>query len=201
MEEKICNICKGQKGISEFNKSSQHKSGFRNYCKKCQKEMSFKYKERLGDELKNKKKKWQEENKEKVKESRRKTYLKHGKRISREKYQRTKSSPVKYLKMLMRRRILGILNSKNMKKKLKCESIVGCSYSDLKLHLESKFQPDMTWENQGDWHIDHIIPLSSAQTEDEIYRLCHYTNLQPLWAEDNLKKGNKIIQTLEIKHP
>ena len=192
MEEKICNICGEKKVIDEFNKSSQHKSGFRNYCKKCQKDMSSKYKERLGDELKNKKKKWQEENREKVKESRRKTYLKHGKRTSREKYQKTKSNPIKYLQMLVRRRLRGIFVQKNMKKKLTCESIVGCSYSDLKIYLESKFQPNMSWDNQGSWHIDHIIPLSSAQNEEEVYKLCHYTNLQPLWAKDNLKKGNKI---------
>jgi len=192
MEEKICNICKEQKGIGEFNKSSQHKSGFRNYCKKCQKEMSSKYKERLGNELKNKKKKWQEENKDKVKESRRKTYLKNGKRISREKYQKMKTDPIKYLQMLVRRRIRGIFIQKNLKKKLTCESIVGCSYLELKIYLESKFQTNMSWENQGDWHIDHVIPLSSAQTEEKIYNLCHYTNLQPLWAEDNLKKGSKI---------
>jgi hypothetical protein len=50
----------------------------------------------------------------------------------------------------------------------------------------------MSWNNQGSWHIDHIVPLSSAQTEEEIYKLCHFTNLQPLWAEDNLRKGDKF---------
>lgn len=62
-------------------------------------------------------------------------------------------------------------------------------------YLENKFIDGMTWDNKGfyGWHIDHIIPLSSAKTEEEIYKLCHYSNLQPLWAEDNMKKGDKIL--------
>jgi hypothetical protein len=51
----------------------------------------------------------------------------------------------------------------------------------------------MSWDNHGEWHIDHIIPLSSAKNESDLYKLFHYTNLQPLWAFDNLSKGNKII--------
>jgi hypothetical protein len=53
----------------------------------------------------------------------------------------------------------------------------------------------MCWDNHSlyGWHIDHKIPLSSAKTEEEAYQLCHYTNLQPLWAEDNLKKSNKLF--------
>jgi hypothetical protein len=53
----------------------------------------------------------------------------------------------------------------------------------------------MSWENYGfyGWHIDHIIPLCSAKNEEELKRLCHYTNLQPLWSTDNLSKGSKIL--------
>lgn len=50
----------------------------------------------------------------------------------------------------------------------------------------------MTWDNYGKWHIDHIVPLVSAKTEEEMYKLCHYTNLQPLWALDNIKKGDNL---------
>ena len=50
----------------------------------------------------------------------------------------------------------------------------------------------MNWSNYGLWHIDHIIPLSSAKKQEDLYKLCHYTNTQPLWAEDNLKKGSKL---------
>jgi hypothetical protein len=70
------------------------------------------------------------------------------------------------------------------------EKIVGMNYNDFKVYLESKFLDGMSWENRGEWHIDHIIPLSSAKSEDELISLSHYSNLQPLWAEDNLKKGS-----------
>jgi hypothetical protein len=73
------------------------------------------------------------------------------------------------------------------------EKILGCSFDELKSHLESKFVDGMNWENRGEWHIDHIIPLSSANTKEELIGLSHYSNLQPLWAEDNMKKGDKIF--------
>jgi hypothetical protein len=65
----------------------------------------------------------------------------------------------------------------------------------LKKYIESKFKEGMSWDNYGvyGWHLDHIIPLSSAKNEEELKSLCHYTNLQPLWAFDNLSKFNKII--------
>ena len=73
--------------------------------------------------------------------------------------------------------------------------VLGCSPEYLKEHLEKQFSQGMSWDNYGfyGWHIDHKIPLSSAKTEEEVYQLCHYTNLQPLWAKDNLSKGGKII--------
>jgi len=73
------------------------------------------------------------------------------------------------------------------------EEIIGISYNDFKLYMESKFVDGMNWENRDLWHIDHIIPLSTAKSEQELIALSHYTNLQPLWAIDNLKKGDKIL--------
>lgn len=74
-------------------------------------------------------------------------------------------------------------------------SDLGCSIEFLKEHLESMFQDGMSWDNQGEWHIDHIIPLASFDLQDreQFLKACHYTNLQPLWAEDNLRKGDKCL--------
>ena len=68
---------------------------------------------------------------------------------------------------------------------------VGCSSKELKSHFESLFVEGMSWDNYGKWHIDHIRPVSSFKPE-EWKQINHYTNLQPLWAEDNFKKSNKI---------
>jgi len=85
------------------------------------------------------------------------------------------------------------LKKEKIKKSNKTFELIGCTPQSLKEHLEKQFVEGMTWNNRNEWHIDHIIPLSSAKSKEEIYKLCHYTNLQPLWAEDNLKKSNKIL--------
>jgi transcription elongation factor Elf1 len=75
---------------------------------------------------------------------------------------------------------------------------MGCTVEQLKEYLESKFQPGMTWDSYGvrGWHIDHIQPLAAFNLtkREELLKACHYTNLQPLWAEDNLRKSNAYLE-------
>jgi hypothetical protein len=125
----------------------------------------------------------------------RKTYLKNNREKHNEYVKNKKlSSPIYYLSCVVRNRIRTFLKSKNVTKKNKTFDIVGCSPEFLKEYLEQKFTEGMSWELMGsNIHIDHIIPLSSAKTEEELYKLCHHTNLQPLWAEDNLKKSDKKL--------
>jgi hypothetical protein len=108
---------------------------------------------------------------------------------------RTQNDELFKLKTTVRNRIRDFLKLKKITKKNNTFTILGCTPQILKEHLEGKFVEGMSWENHGlfGWHIDHIIPLSSAKTEEEILKLCHYKNLQPLWAKDNLKKSNKIF--------
>ncbi len=92
----------------------------------------------------------------------------------------------------MNSRLRVFLKLKNITKNNKTFEIIGCTPQELKQHIENKFTEGMKWELIGRYiHIDHIIPLCSANTEEEIYKLCHYTNLQPLWCDENYKKGSK----------
>lgn len=78
-------------------------------------------------------------------------------------------------------------------KNTKVYEALGAERDVVRKHLQEQFRDGMSWENYGEWQIDHIIPLSSAETVEHVVELNHYTNLQPLWAEENLKKSNKIL--------
>jgi len=80
------------------------------------------------------------------------------------------------------------------RKEAKTEKILGCTIEEFRLYIESQFTKRMTLENHGEWHLDHILPLATAKTKEDIIRLNHYTNFQPLWAKDNILKSNKIIE-------
>lgn len=105
--------------------------------------------------------------------------------------ERRKSDALFTITGRMRCRINDALRKRGFPKTGKTEELLGCSYETLLHHLESQFRDGMSWGNRNHWHIDHITPLASARTEEELTKLFHYTNLQPLWARDNLKKGAK----------
>lgn len=184
-------------------------------------EQNKKYREEHKEEIKEAHKRWREKHRKEINEKARKKYHlnpepykkskkryveghkeeinkknKLYKRRNKEKamlYERKRrEDPIYRMKGSIRSLIKGSLKYKEHKKGTKTETILGCTIDEFIEYLKSKFQDGMTIENHGEWHIDHIIPISSAKTKDEIIKLNHYTNLQPLWAEDNLKKGNKI---------
>lgn len=103
-------------------------------------------------------------------------------------YRATK--PLFALSSRLRARLYHFLNEKGFKKQTSTQNIIGCDWETLKAHIESKFTNKMTWENRHLWVIDHIIPLASATSEEDVYRLSHYSNLQPLWEEVNNAKGD-----------
>lgn len=115
--------------------------------------------------------------------------------------ERYKNDPIFRLKQLTQKAIYDAFKNNNTHKSQRTTEILGCSIEEFKLHIESQFEPWMSWNNQGgksisspntNWDIDHIIPISSAKTEEEILKLNHYTNLQPLCSYTNrfVKRDN-----------
>lgn len=92
-----------------------------------------------------------------------------------------------------RSRIKEIFRKNNFIKNGNTEKMLGCTFDEFKVHIEKQFLPKMGWHNRSDWHIDHIIPLFNAKKENEIIKLCHYSNLRPIWAKDNLSKNKQNI--------
>lgn len=127
-----------------------------------------------------------QENKGKVREWQRKHHHK----------KRAEDFNYKIMKVL-RTRLYSAVKVQGVRKKSKTMDLIGCTIPELRVHLESKFLEGMCWANHSihGWHIDHIIPCYKFDlTKEEEQRKCfHYSNLQPLWALDNLKKSNKIL--------
>jgi hypothetical protein len=197
MELKKCNKCNKFRDIIEFSKDCDKKDGLRTICKICGKK---KYLENRDKEIE-RVKTYQNNNREIVLKqkliSAKKYFIKNREKIK--KYQknymsnRRKTDILFKLSDRLRSRLYGFLKKNCINKSNETFGLVGCTPQELKIHLEEKFAQGMSWDNQGKWHIDHKIPLSSAKTEEELYNLCHFTNLQPMWAIDNIKKGSKII--------
>ena len=136
---------------------------------------------------------WQEQNPEKVREARRRQYRENPERFA-EVRARQRENPKWRLNNSMR---VGIYNSlKSGKNGFSWESLVGYSLDDLIAHLEPLFRPGMTWDNHGEWHIDHIKPISHFDFETykdpEFLECWSLWNLQPLWATENLSKNNRV---------
>lgn len=186
---KVCTKCKIEKPLDEFNKYNGRKDNLRSDCKQCWKEYYLNNKEKIDS----KNKEYRQNNKEKETE-RKKIYRQNNKeKINRFKKLKKQNNYFFKLKCNIGVLILNSFKKKSYTKKSRTYQILGCSFEDFKLHLESKFESWMSWDNHGKyngqlnfgWDIDHIIPLSSAKTEEELIKLNHYTNLQPLCSKVN----------------
>jgi hypothetical protein len=131
--------------------------------------------------------KWKKRNPELIKIYRRTNYLKN-----KDKIRAYNQLPHNKIKINLRNRLSHACRGR------KCsttDKLVGCSWQNLMNHLESQFQSGMTWKNYGKWHIDHKRPCASFDLTDHAQQkeCFHYTNLQPLWAKDNLTKGDSVF--------
>jgi hypothetical protein len=204
METKICTKCKIDKPLLDYNICSRVKDGRKAECRACQNIASRKYKSENKEKIAEYNKKWNSKNKEYYQEYNKLWKIENYDKILEKRKRFNVINPHYYNEYNKKRKKEDILfrltlNMRNVicryisKKTQNTFDIIGCTPQELKEHLEKQFVNGMTWENRNEWHIDHIIPLSSAKTEEELYKLCNHSNLQPLWAIDNLKKSNKIL--------
>jgi len=190
---KICCTCKTEKDLNEFQKDKANKDGLRPDCKICCRNRKRKYYIKNRDKILKHNKGWLMENRESMF-----NYYKEWRLNNKEslyEYQKNRRNSNISCKLIHynRTRINKVL--KNNKKISRTIELLGCTIEKFKLHLESSFSKDMNWDNYGKWHVDHIIPCSSFDFSnlEEQKKCFHYTNLQPLWAIENLKKSNKIL--------
>ncbi len=193
--KKTCSKCGIEKELSEFNISKINKGGFRGECKNCQKI----YRDNNKEKLSKQRKEYYQKNK--LKESLQNKKYRKSHKIQINEYDKKyknekKKNDINYLiKTKLRTRLSQAL--KRNQKFGKTLNLLGCSIEQFKIYLESQFTKGMNWDNYGiyGWHIDHKKPCAKFDLSkpSEQYKCFHYSNLQPLWAIDNLKKGSKYV--------
>jgi len=152
------------------------------------------YKKKNKEKLDKYNKEYQIVNEVKLKEKTRNYGLNNREKINIRRRKNRSEDPLVKLVDILRCRIGIAFRRKNYEKTSKTHKLLGADFKIVKQHIEDQFTEGMSWILVGPRiHIDHIIPLASAVNEGELIKLCHYTNLQPLWAEDNLKKRDKIL--------
>lgn len=187
---RTCNTCNETKTLDCFRDN-------RNKCKICELAANREYHNKNKEKISERKKKtyrselFQDKLKE-IKNKRNETWRNNYKK-------RYSSDPLFRIKLNVKNNIRKSFKRYAFTKNSSTFKILGCSYEEFKTHLETKFEPWMSWDNYGlyngtekyGWDIDHIIPLASAETEEDVIRLNHYTNLQPLCSKVNrdIKKG------------
>jgi len=182
MNSKECSKCKVVKSFDEFHKRKDNKDGYRNACKECNSEHNKQY---------------YQDNKEKVLERHKQYFQEH--KEERYEYQRNRkaNNPAYALRHNVSTAIWKALK-RNAGSKAGESVLQYLPYTieQLEVHIEKQFRLGMTWENHGEWHIDHIYPHSllpyDSMDHPNFLKAWRLENLQPLWAEENMSKGNKV---------
>lgn len=172
----VCKKCNVEKEAKDFPRDKNISRGYKSTCKACYSIVDSKRYLKNQDLIKLRASFWYSQNKEQAAESKR---------------LRLKTDINAHLADVLRSRLNKVI--KRDCRSSSAVSSLGCSIEKFKVYLESKFKPGMTWDNYGEWHIDHIKPLVlfDLTNVDQLKQACHYTNMQPLWAKENWSKGAK----------
>lgn len=203
---KICTVCNIEKTFEEFSSNGSYKGikQYRPLCRDCRNDTFRGNQEHLATRRKYEKTDKHRAYRNEYKSSDK--YLAYERKRSKtpeaaakrrtKRNKRYENDLLYKLKVLVRSRLLTSLKLSGFKKSHSTIKYLGCDYPTLKSHIETQFEPGMTWENHGEWEIDHIIPLASANCEERVLQLAKYTNLQPLWKIENRQKFTKLPEDL-----
>lgn len=205
---KVCSTCEELKSIDSYHADRSKKDGRSGRCKSCVKKYRREYYQKNKERLKKCSREWHHNNKDLVKEQSRKYYIDNidkFKKYRKEQYwkdpegnsrksneyhlSRIKTDVFYRFQTRCRTRVYQALVGNGYSKNTRAYKLIGCSKEELEGHISSMFEPGMSWDNYGEWHVDHIIPFSSATSKEEVELLCHYLNMRPMWASDNISKG------------
>lgn len=191
---KVCNGCKEEKLLTEYNRDKDKHDGLQTRCRSCKRASDNIWREQNKDYVSAKAKAWREANPERAKENVKRWHKEHKERVlelQRESWQRASKERklAKRISGSIKLSLHGQTRSKIIFERL------GYTVEQLKEHIASKFKEGMSWDNYGEWHIDHITPqswLPFNSIEDENFLRCwSLENLQPLWASENCSKGDR----------
>lgn len=195
--EKVCNICGISKPLIDFCRRADSKDGRESRCRHCRTIQAREYCKNNREKIRLYKREWCLKNKGKKREynqRRRQRHYKYPANAAR--YYAKVHTRISYrLNAAMKANIWQSLQGK--KNGRKWETLVGYTLEELKAHLEKLFQSEMNWANYGKWHIDHIRPKNSfsfTTYNDKGFKDCwRLSNLQPLWAVDNIRKSDETV--------
>ena len=181
----------------EKNKENRKIYNKKYYQENKEKQLEYikKYREENKEKYAEYSKEYYEQNKEKQSEYAKEYYQENKEHYAEYQTERYHSEPDFKLAKIIRSFCFRVTNAVKEDKELRSLEYLGCSLAEFKAHIESQWQEGMTWENHSmhGWHIDHIKPLDwFIKNSDDPWQANHYTNLQPLWAEENLSKSNKF---------
>lgn len=202
---KICKMCKEEKEFTDFTKNCQTKDGYRAECRECskiyyqkvRKENIKKYNLKNKDKRSIYNKEYYDFNCDKILKQKKKYLSIDENRKNKNKsdglYKKKRKlyDPIFKLSCNIRTLICISIKNQGYIKNGKTNNILGCSFEQFKEYIENQFVEGMSWDNHGVWHLDHKTPISCAMTEERVYELNMYYNFQPLWSNENFKKGNR----------
>ena len=157
------------------------------------------WKERNKTRISELKKNWNIKNPEKVKQCKRKERIKNSERYKKYYKNYKKQRELNDILFLLKERIGCLIRNSTKKyyKNSRAVNILKIEISKFRDYIESQFLENMSWENYGEWELDHKVPVSLAENQDEFLKLNHYSNFRPLWKKENISKSNKLLKEFE----